>query len=295
MKRHEAGDAHVVPIIIRPCDRKSAPFGRLNALPTDAKPVTKWTDLDDAFLDEFIARFFENSLQELSRRNPALEGRFRRIDANRFTAVAYRSGRAVARCTIFFGGLTGRGPDIGYSSEDEQSLCLKPLGMSSILGRQQPSEKLSEEGAAELLWSLGIDAAHLGQFVDDGHDDDDGGNPIHEVSPHHEQRFTWGARNAGTGRCRLPIVEESGSAEDRCSVNRAFMRPLCGLYALAAVDGTAAGHAFCPALVVSLLQGRERGEAVARACAAGAIAASRPGAQRSLPTAAELEEILARY
>jgi len=33
----------------------------------------------------------------------------------------------------------------------------------------------------------------------------------------------------------------------------------------AAVDGTAAGDAFCAALVVSLLQGRERGEALARA------------------------------
>jgi ribokinase len=71
------------------------------------------------------------------------------------------------------------------------------------------------------------------------------------------------------------------------------MRSLCGLSALAAVDGTAAGDAFCAALVVSLLQGRERGEALARACAAGAIAASHPGAQSSLPTAAELEEILA--
>lgn len=72
------------------------------------------------------------------------------------------------------------------------------------------------------------------------------------------------------------------------------MRPLCGLYALAAVDGTTAGDAFFAALVVSLLQGRERGEALARACAPGAIAASRPGAQRSLPTAAKLEEMLAR-
>ena len=61
-----------------------------------------------------------------------------------------------------------------------------------------------------------------------------------------------------------------------------------------AVDGTAAGDAFCAALVVSLLQGRERGEALVRAGAAGAIAASRPGVQPSLPTAAELEEILAR-
>jgi ribokinase len=60
-----------------------------------------------------------------------------------------------------------------------------------------------------------------------------------------------------------------------------------------AVDGTAAGDAFCAALVVSLLEGRERGEALSRACAAGALAASRMGAQPSLPTAGELDEILA--
>jgi ribokinase len=60
-----------------------------------------------------------------------------------------------------------------------------------------------------------------------------------------------------------------------------------------AVDGTAAGDAFCAALVVSLLEGRERGKALSRACAAGALAASRMGAQPSLPTASELDEILA--
>ena len=59
-----------------------------------------------------------------------------------------------------------------------------------------------------------------------------------------------------------------------------------------AVDGTAAGDAFCAALLVSLLEGRDRLEALRRGCAAGAIAASRPGAQPSLPTAAELDEIL---
>jgi ribokinase len=59
-----------------------------------------------------------------------------------------------------------------------------------------------------------------------------------------------------------------------------------------AVDGTAAGDAFTACLLVSLLEGRPREEALTRACAAGAIAASRPGAQPSLPTAAEVEEIL---
>jgi ribokinase len=60
-----------------------------------------------------------------------------------------------------------------------------------------------------------------------------------------------------------------------------------------AVDGAAAGDAFCAALVVSLLEGRERSEALTRACAAGALAASRVGAQPSLPTADEVDRILA--
>ncbi len=63
--------------------------------------------------------------------------------------------------------------------------------------------------------------------------------------------------------------------------------------AVDAVDGTAAGDAFAACLVVSLLEGRRRDEALRRACAAGALAASRLGAQPSLPTAAEVDAILA--
>jgi ribokinase len=61
-----------------------------------------------------------------------------------------------------------------------------------------------------------------------------------------------------------------------------------------AVDGTAAGDAFTAALLVSWLEGREPEEALRRACAAGALAASRFGAQPSLPTAAEVDAILRR-
>jgi ribokinase len=60
-----------------------------------------------------------------------------------------------------------------------------------------------------------------------------------------------------------------------------------------AVDGTAAGDSFAACLVVSLLEGRSREESLVRACAAGAIAASRLGAQPSLPDTQELEAILA--
>lgn len=61
-----------------------------------------------------------------------------------------------------------------------------------------------------------------------------------------------------------------------------------------AVDGTAAGDAFTACLLVSLLEGRDREEALVRGCAAGALAASRFGAQPSLPTAAEVDAILAK-
>jgi sugar/nucleoside kinase (ribokinase family) len=44
-------------------------------------------------------------------------------------------------------------------------------------------------------------------------------------------------------------VDGGWRAENGDSVNWAFMRPSCGLHALTAVDGTAAGDAFCAALV----------------------------------------------
>jgi ribokinase len=61
--------------------------------------------------------------------------------------------------------------------------------------------------------------------------------------------------------------------------------------AVEAVDGTAAGDAFTACLVVSLLEGRPRDESLRRACAAGALAASRFGAQTSLPTAEEVDAL----
>jgi ribokinase len=59
-----------------------------------------------------------------------------------------------------------------------------------------------------------------------------------------------------------------------------------------AVDGTAAGDAFTACLVVSLLEGLDDEEALTRACAAGAFAASRFGARPSLPTRDEVDAIL---
>ena len=51
MQRHQEGSARVIPVILRPCDWHNAPFGTLLAAPKDGKPVTRWTDRDEAFVD----------------------------------------------------------------------------------------------------------------------------------------------------------------------------------------------------------------------------------------------------
>lgn len=51
LERHDRGEAVVVPVIVRPVDMTGAPFARLQALPSDARPVTRWTDQEDAWVD----------------------------------------------------------------------------------------------------------------------------------------------------------------------------------------------------------------------------------------------------
>ncbi len=60
-----------------------------------------------------------------------------------------------------------------------------------------------------------------------------------------------------------------------------------------AVDTVGAGDAFCGAFVVSLAGGAEVETALRRGCVAGALAATRPGAQPSLPSAADTDALLA--
>ncbi|MBM5816052.1 MAG: hypothetical protein FJ083_05535 [Cyanobacteria bacterium K_Offshore_surface_m2_239] len=50
MARHEAVDACVILVILRPSDWSNTALGRLEALPANAKPVTNWSNRDEAFL-----------------------------------------------------------------------------------------------------------------------------------------------------------------------------------------------------------------------------------------------------
>jgi hypothetical protein len=127
----------------------------------------------DEFLEnsyEYIARYFEGSLQELSIRNPQIKTKFKRLNETRFTAYIYTNGERVTQCSIYYGQGSIVSPGINYSESvdgqansyneslsivnDGYTLQLKPLGMPMFAGHHD--EALSQQGAAEYYWSLFI-------------------------------------------------------------------------------------------------------------------------------------------
>ncbi len=64
LERHYAGEARVIPIILKAVDWQDEPFSKLQALPTGAKPVTSWANQDEAFTN--VARGIRRALAELS-------------------------------------------------------------------------------------------------------------------------------------------------------------------------------------------------------------------------------------
>lgn len=65
-------------------------------------------------------------------------------------------------------------------------------------------------------------------------------------------------------------------------------------FSVTPVDTTGAGDTFCGVLVAALSQGQTLPAALQRASAAGALACTRPGAQSSIPTRAEIDSFLAQ-
>jgi hypothetical protein len=66
IERHHAGEAVVIPVILRPCDWSTAPFAKLQGSPKDMKPVIKWKPRDDAWTD--IATGIRSAVGDLRKR-----------------------------------------------------------------------------------------------------------------------------------------------------------------------------------------------------------------------------------
>ena len=70
MQRQAAGEARVIPILLRPADWRSTLFAALKPLPGNAQPVTGWPDQDVAFLEIATAlRGVIDDLQHASSHN----------------------------------------------------------------------------------------------------------------------------------------------------------------------------------------------------------------------------------
>lgn len=230
LERHAQDSCKVIPVIVRACEWTKTPLGKLLAVPKDGKPVTLWSNYDEAMTDvarqirrvlesaplasvarpqasleqamlaptaaparnlprssnlrvrneftdadkdsflretfDFLADFFAGSLQELQQRHPAIEGRFRRVDGNTFTAVVYRNGKKASECAIRVGGPFGNqcislshdaGDRRGNSANDMLHLDNDDLtlfwksGMQHIGGAGDA--KMTMEQAAEHYWT----------------------------------------------------------------------------------------------------------------------------------------------
>jgi len=174
----QLGQVKKLPLAVATVDARTVFDGMAKPRTSNLRVKKEFTDRElDRYLAEsyeFIANFFEGSLQELEKRNPDIETEFRRIDANHFTARVYRKGEQKSSCKIwlggrrsFIGGIAYRGNDIlhDYSDDssyneainvqsDEYALYLRPLGMQRI--GQHGEQMLTQEGAAEYLWNLFI-------------------------------------------------------------------------------------------------------------------------------------------
>ena len=68
--RHDANQARVLPIILRPTDWEGAPFEKLQVLPSDARPVSAWSSRDAAFKD--VVAGIRRAIQDLNTSKGAL-------------------------------------------------------------------------------------------------------------------------------------------------------------------------------------------------------------------------------
>jgi len=63
IERHHAKEAQVISVLLRPTDWANTPFSSLQVLPSDAQPVTLWSDRDEAFED--VARGIRRVVNDL--------------------------------------------------------------------------------------------------------------------------------------------------------------------------------------------------------------------------------------
>ena len=86
IRRHEAGEAIVVPIILEPCDWTYLPCSKYQAFPKNAKPITTWTNSNEAFLDVIrgirtvVERLFKQRQEKFKQKEAAQERYLKKVE-----------------------------------------------------------------------------------------------------------------------------------------------------------------------------------------------------------------------
>ena len=91
---------------------------------------------------------------------------------------------------------------------------------------------------------------------------------------------------------RLVVITLGAEGAIACEGREVLIQPA---FKVDAVDAVAAGDAFTGALAVALAEGQELAGALRFACAAGALATTKRGAQPSLPRREAVDEFLAQH
>ncbi len=87
LKRHVAGDACVIPVILRPCDWRETTFGKIQPLPKNGKAVTTWPNRDLAYTE--IAKGIRQVIHEFSgERSPAEKKQTKREEGSKGKPMA---------------------------------------------------------------------------------------------------------------------------------------------------------------------------------------------------------------
>jgi hypothetical protein len=77
LEHHEAGKARVIPIMVRPCDWRHAPFAKLKYLPRDGKAITTWGNRDLAWND--VTEGIREAIEDLHLGNVPAQPRIERL------------------------------------------------------------------------------------------------------------------------------------------------------------------------------------------------------------------------
>ena len=89
LKKHESGEAIVIPVILDHVDWHDAPFGKLNALPRDGTPITssKWKNQNEAFAE--VARGIRTNVKNLKKiiAQQISDYKYEQAEIERITAI----------------------------------------------------------------------------------------------------------------------------------------------------------------------------------------------------------------